>query len=353
MRYRSAPRLCDDPLIVFELLPFPGLNLGLVVITSATSQIGSRPCGRYLLPRLGFGYCCCRVGIRDTGEAEIHRSLRERTCSYAGRHGDLKPARTGIGEIFEAVRVSEVVVMGSSVAARRLVVAGMVGLLIAGGAQAVSAHRTALSVEILSEQALLAPDGRSMTFDLSTVCDRQWTIVEASVSVTQSQATGTGSFTPNCGRIPYVVRATVPATSGTFQTGPAEATAVLIVKEGRTKQARDSASLRVRPDVSVILADQAVLEGDGAVRIDVTVTCPVSAVGQGGDVRIYDGRVVGTGTFGPTACDTLPHTVSVRVASPEGPFQAGSAEALASASITEGGDLFTGSELRSIQIVVE
>jgi hypothetical protein len=242
--------------------------------------------------------------------------------------------------------------MGSSVAARRLAVAGLVGLLMAVGAQAVSAHRTALSVEILSEQASLAPDGRSMTFDLSTVCDRTWTIVEASVTVTQPQASGTGSFTPNCGRIPYGVRATVPATSGTFQTGPAEATAVLVVQQGPTKRAQDSASLRVRPDVSVVLADQAVLEGDGAVRIDVTVTCPMSAVGQGGDVRIYDGRIVGTGTFGPTRCDTLPHTVSVRVASSEGPFRVGTAEAVASASVTEGGDVFGGSDFRTIQIVL-
>jgi hypothetical protein len=101
----------------------------------------------------------------------------------------------------------------------------------------------------------------------------------------------------------------------------------------------------------VVLADQAVLEGDGAVRIDVTVTCPMSAVGQGGGVRIYDGRIVGTGTFGPTPCDTLPHTVSVRVASSEGSFQVGSAEALASASITEGGDVISGSDLKTIQIV--
>lgn len=241
--------------------------------------------------------------------------------------------------------------MGSSIAARWLVLTGLVGLLVAGGAQAASAHRTALSVEILSEQALLAPDGRSMTFDLSTVCDPQWTIVEASVSVTQPQASGTGSFAPNCGRIPYVVRATVPATSGTFQTGPAEATAVLVVKQGKTKEAQDSAALRVRPDVSVLLAGQAVLEGDGAVRIDVTVTCPMRAVGQGGDVRIYDGLVVGTGTFGPTPCDTLPHTVSVRVAPSEGSFRVASAEALASASVTEGGDVFPGSDLKTIQVV--
>lgn len=242
--------------------------------------------------------------------------------------------------------------MGSSVAARRLVVAGVVGLLMAGGAQAVSAHRTALSIEIISEQASLAPDGRSMTFDLETVCDRTWTIVEASATVTQPQASGTGSFTPNCGRIPYVVRVTVPATSGTFQTGPAAATAVLVVQQGPTKRAQDTATLRVRPDVSVVLADQAVLQDDGAVRIDVTVTCPMSGVGQGGYVQIYDGRIVGTGTFGPIPCDTLPHTVSVQVASSEGPFQVGTAEAVASASVTEGGDVFGGSDFRTIQIVL-
>lgn len=242
--------------------------------------------------------------------------------------------------------------MGSNVVAGRLVVAGVVGLLVAAGAQAASAHRTALSVEILSEQASLAPDGRSMTFDISTVCDRTWTIVEASASATQPRASGTGSFTPNCGRIPYVVRVVVPVTSGGFQTGPADLTVRLVVQQGPTKQAQDSATVRVRPAVSVVLADRAILEGDGAVRIDVTVTCPMSAVGQGGDVRIYDGRLVGTGSFGPTPCDTLPHTVSVRVASSEGPFQVGSAEALASASITEGGDSFPGSDLRTIQIVL-
>jgi len=241
--------------------------------------------------------------------------------------------------------------MGSSIAARRLVLTGLVGLLVAAGAPMASAHRTALSVEILSEQASLAPDGGSMTFVLSTVCDRGWTIVEASVTVTQPQASGTGPFTPNCGRIPYNVVATAPATSGTFQTGPAEVTAVLVVQQGPTKEAQDSGTLRARPDVSVVLGDQAVLESDGAVRIDVTVTCPASAVGQGGYVRIYDGVVVGTGTFGPTPCDSLPHTVSVRVASSEGLFQVGSAEALASASVTEGGDVFPGSDLRTIQIV--
>jgi hypothetical protein len=244
------------------------------------------------------------------------------------------------------------VTMASTAAARRLVLVGVVGLLVAGGAQEASAHRTALSVRIVSDQSSLAPDGRSMTFYLETVCDRGWTIVEASVTVTQPQASGTGPFTPTCGRIPYNVQVTVPATSGTFQTGLAEATAVLVVQQGRTKRAQDSATLRVRPAVSVVLADRAVLDADGAVRIDVTVTCPMSAVGQGGYVQIYDGRIVGTGTFAATPCDALPHTVSVRVASSDGSFQVGTATAFASASVTEGGDVFGGSDdFRTIQIV--
>lgn len=214
-----------------------------------------------------------------------------------------------------------------------------------------SAHRTELSVEVLSEQASLAPDGRSMSFHIATRCDRKWTIVEATVSATQSQASGEGSFTPTCNRIPTVVGVTVPALDGVFQTGPAEVRAVLVVQQSKTKQAQDSASLRIRPSVSVVLADQAVLQGDGSVRIDFTVTCPRSAVGQGGQVRIYDGRVVGTGTFEPTPCDTLPHTVSVRVASTAGSFQVGSAEAEAFASVQEGGDVFPGGDLRTIQIV--
>jgi hypothetical protein len=103
--------------------------------------------------------------------------------------------------------------------------------------------------------------------------------------------------------------------------------------------------------VSAVLDATASLQGDGSLLIDVTVTCPMSAVGRGGNVRIYDGRIVGTGTFGPTPCDALTHTVSVRVASPDGSFQVGSAEASAVASIEEGGDIISSFDLRTIQIV--
>lgn len=160
------------------------------------------------------------------------------------------------------------------------------------------------------------------------------------MSVSQPHAFGEGSFTPSCNRLPNGVTVTVPAVSGAFQTGPAEAHVVLVVGQGPNKRAEDSAALRVRPSVSLTLADHAILQGDSSVLIDVTVTCPMSAVGRGGQVRVYDGRIVGTGTFGPTPCDALPHTVTARVASTDGSFLVGSAEASAWASIEEGGDLF-------------
>lgn len=59
----------------------------------------------------------------------------------------------------------------------------------------------------------------------------------------------------------------------------------------------------------------------------------------------------GHGTFGPTPCNTLPHTVSVRVASSAGSFRVGTAEAEAFASVVEGGDVFPRADLRTIQIV--
>jgi hypothetical protein len=103
--------------------------------------------------------------------------------------------------------------------------------------------------------------------------------------------------------------------------------------------------------VAVRLADQAVLDGGGdAVRIDVTVTCPVSSNGRGGRFTVYQGQVAGTATFRPTAYDGLPHTLSVRVVTSEGMFQVGSAEAEAFASVQEGGDIFSGSDLRTVQI---
>ncbi len=234
---------------------------------------------------------------------------------------------------------------------RHVVLAGLLGLLMAGVGQAANAHPNELALEVLPDQASLAPDGQSMSFHITTRCDRKATVLDARVSAAQPQASGEATFAPSCTRLPQVVRVTVPSVSGTFQTGQANVSAVLQVREGRTKVVQDSAVLRVRPSVSVLLADDAVREGGGeAVLIDVTVTCPVAADGRGGLVTIYQAPVVGTGSVAPTTCDGFPHIVSARVATSAGSFQAGSAEASASVSVEEGGDLFPGFDLRTVQI---
>jgi len=245
--------------------------------------------------------------------------------------------------------------MGERVASRRMrhvVLAGLIGLLVVGGMQAADANPNELALEVLSEQASLAPDGRSISLNLLTQCDSKATVLDARVSVTQPQASGEASFTPRCARIPYVVAVTVPSLDGSFQTGEAQVSAVLLVREGRTQEVRDSALVRVRPSVSVHLADEAVLDGGGeAVRIDVTVTCRVASSAEGGQVSIYQGQVVGRGSFGPTACNGLPHSLSVRVDASGGLFQVGSAEAEAFTAVEEGGDSFPGGDLLTIQIV--
>jgi hypothetical protein len=254
------------------------------------------------------------------------------------------------GEVVSSTEV--VVVMRGSRVSCRLAFVAVVGLLVAGAARPAEGHRTELTVEIVSVQASLAPDGRSMSFHIEVRCDRKWTIVEARVSASQSQASGEGTFTPICNRLPTVVGVTVPATAGSFQTGPAQVSARLVVQQASSKTAGDSASLRVRPSVGINIADRAVLEDGGrAVRVDVTVTCPMTSTAQGGQVAVVQYPVGGRATFGPTPCDGLRHTQSVRVAASGGLFQPGSAEAEAFTSVAEGGDIFPGSEIRTVQIV--
>jgi hypothetical protein len=283
----------------------------------------------------------------------------ERSCRKELRPMAIPSSRRAVVLVFRAAKGSVWLVTGGrpmarGVVARRmrqLSVAGLVGLVLGGLAPSASAHRTTLSVEVLPDQASIAPDGRSMFFNITTVCDRKWTVVEARVTAVQPQGSGEGSFTPTCGRIPYVVGVTVPVLNGTFKTGEAQVSARLVVAQGKTKQAQDSAVLRVRPSVSVQLADQAVLESSGqAARIKVTVTCPMTSNPQGGQVTIYQNGA-STAFFGPTPCDGVPHTVSVRVVRSSGTFQVGSAEADAFASVEEGGDSFPGSDIRTIQIV--
>lgn len=233
----------------------------------------------------------------------------------------------------------------------QVVVAAVVGVVLIGGAPAAHANPNELTVDVLQDQATLSPDGRSITFGMFVQCDRKASVVEARATVVQPQASGEATFTPICNRLPTFVQATVPALGVSFVTGEAQVSARLVVREGRTKQVQDAALLRVRPSVSVLLADRAVLTGGGdAVQIDVTVTCPVASTGRGGQVTIYQTPVAGAGSIAPTACDGLPHTQSVPVQAAGGVFRSGAAEAFASATVEDGGEVFPGSDFRNIQI---
>lgn len=234
--------------------------------------------------------------------------------------------------------------------------AGLLGLLMAGVGVAgtggvAQANPNELALEILPDPATLAPDGRSLSFGITTECDRRAAIVDARANATQPQASGEGPFTPICNRLPNFVEVTVPVTTGTFLTGSAQVSAVMVVREGRAKQVADTATVQVRPSVAVRPADHAVLAGGGAtVLVNVTVTCPAVSNPRGGQVTIYQGGIAGSGTFGPTPCDGLPHTSSVTVAASSGLFQAGAADALSSATVEFGGEIFPGFDLRTIQI---
>jgi len=246
----------------------------------------------------------------------------------------------------------------SSSRVRRGVLAGLLGLLVAGGGVAggpgagvAYANPNELALEILPDPATLAPDGRSLSFGITTECDRRAAILDARADATQPQASGQGSFTPICNRLPNFLEVTVPVTSGTFRTGSAQVSAVMVVREGRSKRVTDTATVEVRPSVAVRSADRAALAGGGAtVLLDVTVTCPAVSNSRGGQVTIYQNGIAGTGTFAPVACDGLPHTSSVTVVASSGLFQAGAADALASATVEVGGEIFPGLELRTIQI---
>jgi len=142
-----------------------------------------------------------------------------------------------------------------------------------------------------------------------------------------------------------------------FTLGDAQGTAAVIVKRGKTQQAQDSELLLVQPNVVVALANTALLrDGGEAVLIDVTVACPVGAIGlASSDVSVgqdqMGGLAAGVASYVPT-CDGQPHTVSIRVTATAGRlFQTGSALATTFAAVEAGGNEFLGVDQKTIQIV--
>jgi hypothetical protein len=226
--------------------------------------------------------------------------------------------------------------------ARTFVLGSAIGLLAAGLATPAQARPPAPPTVDIQSVAWLAPDGGSVSFQVIASCPERWTVVQAVVAVSQPQASGQASFPLTCVGALRVFHVTVPAATGTFGLGEAQATASVVVKRGKTQSAQDSQVLRVDPAVLVELAESARLEsGGGAVTIGVTVACPVGTTGLESRLVVSQGQSLGVGTYTPV-CDGSRHTFTVRVEASRGLYQAGIAQALTFANIEFNGMGFAG-----------
>lgn len=230
---------------------------------------------------------------------------------------------------------------------------GLVGVV----APSASAARPRPPVVELGTAALLAADGRSMSVEVIARCPERATLVEASVRITQPQASGRTSFPLSCDDLLRPIRVTVQSTGAAFTLGQAQATATVIVKRGKTQQAQDSEVVLVQPEVAVQLANTALLQdGGAAVLIDVTIACPVGATGlNSSDVSVGQdqpgGLAGGVANYVPT-CDGQPHTLSIRVTATMGRlFRTGSALATTFAAVEFEGNAFLGVDQKTIQIL--
>ena len=241
----------------------------------------------------------------------------------------------------------------SSQQVRFVALVSVIALLLVGATLPARAQPTAptrLDVDLASA-AGLAPDGQSVQLSVLARCPERWTVVEASVAVSQADASGEASFPLTCTGLYRTFSVTVQSSDASFRLGQAEASAVVAVERGRTARVQDSQQVRVDPIVLVALADTALLEGAGeAVLIDVTVACPVGADGQQSSLVVSQGQTLGGGSYVPV-CDGQRHTFGVRAQASQALFQPGGAEALTFALVDVGGEAFYGVGDRLIKIV--
>jgi hypothetical protein len=125
------------------------------------------------------------------------------------------------------------------------VVAAVIGsvLVMLAAPQLDAAPRPKASVEI-ADTAALAPDSQSVTIDITASCARGWQVLEAFITISQPQTSGTAGIPISCtGRV-QTFAVTVPSLDAAFQPGDAQASAfVLIERRGRTQQAQDSETI--------------------------------------------------------------------------------------------------------------
>jgi hypothetical protein len=227
--------------------------------------------------------------------------------------------------------------------ARTFALAGAVALLVAWAAAPAGARPSSGPTVDIGSAALLAPDGRSISLGVLASCPERWSVVEAVVTVSQPQGSGRASFPLTCIGSLRGFNVTVPATTGTFGLGEAQATASVVIKRGRTQSTTDSQALQVDPGVLVELAESARLESGGtAVVLGVTVACPAGTAGLPSGLNVsQSGLVSGNGTYTPI-CDGARHTFDVRVEASSGVYQPGIAQALTFANVAFGGQVFVG-----------
>ncbi|HWM14472.1 MAG TPA: hypothetical protein VNO56_08330 [Gaiellaceae bacterium] len=226
--------------------------------------------------------------------------------------------------------------------ARTFALAGVVAVLAAGTAAPAGARPSSGPTVDVQSVAWLAPDGGSVSFQVIASCPERWSVVQAVVAVSQPQASGQASFPLACVGSLRVFNVTVPASSGTFTLGQAQASASVVIQRGKTQRTTDSQLLQVDPAVLVELAESALIEsGGGAVTMDLTVACPVGATGLESRLGVSQGETRGVGTYTPV-CDGSRHTFTVRVEATRGVYQAGIAQALTFADVEFDGRFFSG-----------
>jgi hypothetical protein len=235
---------------------------------------------------------------------------------------------------------------------RALALTGVIVLLGAVAAAPVGARPGQGPTVDIQSAAWLAPDGQSITVTVLASCPERWDVVEAVVLVSQSQASGQGSFPLTCIGSIRSFTVVVGSAGGRFGLDePTQATASVVIKRGKAAQAQDSETLFVQPAVFVDIAQTAQLESSGgALTIAVTSACPVGANGRESRLGVSQGETRGVGFYVPE-CDGFEHTFTVRVEASRGVYAAGTAQALTFADVEHGGMDFSGVDEQQVQIV--
>jgi hypothetical protein len=226
---------------------------------------------------------------------------------------------------------------------RTLVAAGLTVLLaLAAASEAAARFQEPPEVRV-QHVAGLAPDGSLMIVHVLASCPERWSVVEASVTVSQPAAFGQASFPLTCVGSLRSFFVTVPVGTGPFQLGEVLVSGSVVIERGRTQRADDSRVVPADPLVLVELAGFARLESSGsAVVVDVTVTCHPETIGLESRLVVSQGATLGVGLYTPI-CDGSPHTFAVRVdASPAVYNPAFFAQALTFANTDHAGQIVYG-----------